>query len=66
MGVSLRLHMPTDPTRNHALYALFPLISTEVLTPFMDLLEDALIEQVPPIVVSRGPAKRADPRHPSD
>ncbi|WWD19525.1 hypothetical protein CI109_103986 [Kwoniella shandongensis] len=37
---------------NHALYALFPLISTDVLTPFVDLLEDALAEQVPPIVTS--------------
>ncbi|ORY26686.1 hypothetical protein BCR39DRAFT_540429 [Naematelia encephala] len=37
---------------NHVLYALFPLISTDVLTPFMDLLEDALMEQVPPIVTS--------------
>ncbi|KAK8853111.1 hypothetical protein IAR55_003812 [Kwoniella newhampshirensis] len=37
---------------NHALYALFPLISTDVLTPFIDLLEDALAEQVPPIVTS--------------
>ena len=37
---------------NHALYALFPLISTDVLTPFIDLLEDALIAQVPPIVTS--------------
>ena len=37
---------------NHALYALFPLISTDVLTPFIDLLEDALIQQVPPIVTS--------------
>ncbi len=34
------------------MYALFPLISTEVLTPFIDLLEDALMEQVPQIVVS--------------
>jgi len=39
-------------SRNHALYALFPLISTDVLTPFMDLLEDALAQQVPPMVVS--------------
>jgi hypothetical protein len=38
--------------RNHALYALFPLISTDVLTPFIDLMEDALLQQVPPIVVS--------------
>lgn len=37
---------------NHALYALFPLISTDVLTPFVDLLEDALVEEVPPIVTS--------------
>lgn len=37
---------------NHALYALFPLISTDVLTPFIDLLEDALAQQVPPMVVS--------------
>lgn len=41
----------TDRRRNHALYALFPLISTDVLTPFVDLLEDALIEEVPSIVV---------------
>lgn len=41
----------TDRHRNHALYALFPLISTDVLTPFVDLLEDALIEEVPSIVV---------------
>ena len=40
-------------TSNHALYALFPLISTDVLTPFIDLLEDALAQQVPPMVVSR-------------
>jgi hypothetical protein len=39
--------------RNHALYALFPLISTDVLTPFIDLLEDALAQQVPPMVVSQ-------------
>jgi len=38
--------------RNHALYALFPLISTDVLTPFIDLLEDALAQQVPPMIVS--------------
>lgn len=38
---------------NHALRALFPLVSTDVLTPFVDLLEDALIQQVPPIVVSK-------------
>ncbi|KAL7418323.1 hypothetical protein Q5752_006781 [Cryptotrichosporon argae] len=37
---------------NHMLYALFPLISTDVLTPFIDLLEDALMEQVPPVVTS--------------
>lgn len=37
---------------NHALRALFPLISTDVLTPFVDLLEDALIQQVPPVVTS--------------
>ncbi|WVR00367.1 hypothetical protein IAU59_007510 [Kwoniella sp. CBS 9459] len=37
---------------NHALYALFPLISTDVLTPFVDLMEDALMGQVPPIVTS--------------
>lgn len=37
---------------NHALRALFPLISTDVLTPFVDLLEDALMEQVPPVVTS--------------
>ncbi|OXC70676.1 hypothetical protein AYX13_00655 [Cryptococcus neoformans] len=37
---------------NHALYALFPLISTDVLTPFVDLLEDALIEEVPSIVTN--------------
>ncbi|KIR34026.1 C2 domain-containing protein [Cryptococcus deuterogattii MMRL2647] len=37
---------------NHALYALFPLISTDVLTPFVDLLEDALSEEVPSIVTS--------------
>ena len=37
---------------NHALYALFPLVSTDILTPFIDLLEDALIQQVPPIVTS--------------
>lgn len=38
--------------RNHVLYALFPLVSTDVLAPFIDLLEDALIQQVPPIVTS--------------
>ncbi|OCF61231.1 hypothetical protein L486_00877 [Kwoniella mangroviensis CBS 10435] len=37
---------------NHALYALFPLISTDVLTPFVDLMEDALAGQVPPVVTS--------------
>ncbi|EIW72275.1 hypothetical protein TREMEDRAFT_70665 [Tremella mesenterica DSM 1558] len=37
---------------NHTLHVLFPLISTEVLTPFIDLLEDALMEQVPPVVTS--------------
>ena len=37
---------------NHTLYALFPLISTDVLTPFIDLLEDALIQQCPAIVTS--------------
>ncbi|WWC91590.1 uncharacterized protein L201_006536 [Kwoniella dendrophila CBS 6074] len=37
---------------NHALYALFPLISTDVLVPFVDLMEDALAEQVPPVVTS--------------
>lgn len=42
----------SDHHRNHALYALFPLISTDVLTPFIDLLEDALIQKVPPIVTS--------------
>lgn len=43
----------TDITSNHALYALFPLISTDLLTPFIDLVEDALLDQVPPIVVRR-------------
>jgi hypothetical protein len=55
--------------RNHALYALFPLISTDVLTPFIDLLEDALAQQVPPMVVSRQKGVQygafADPRLPS-
>ncbi|ORX40705.1 hypothetical protein BD324DRAFT_647623 [Kockovaella imperatae] len=37
---------------NHTLYALFPLISTDVLAPFIDLLEDALIGQCPAIVTS--------------
>ena len=37
--------------RNHALHALFPLISTDILAPFIDLMEDALMDQVPPIVV---------------
>lgn len=37
---------------NHALAALFPLINTDILTPFIDLVEDALLTQVPPIVVS--------------
>ncbi|CAK9786018.1 hypothetical protein CC85DRAFT_285706 [Cutaneotrichosporon oleaginosum] len=37
---------------NHTLRTLFPLVSTDVLTPFVDLLEDALIQQVPPIVTS--------------
>ncbi|ODO05669.1 hypothetical protein I350_04728 [Cryptococcus amylolentus CBS 6273] len=37
---------------NHALYALFPLISTDVLTPFVDLMEDALSEEVPAIITS--------------
>lgn len=44
--------LTTDWYSNHALYALFPLISTDVLTPFIDLMEDALLQQVPPIVVS--------------
>ena len=39
---------------NHALRALFPLINTDILTPFIDLVEDALLTQVPPIVVSPG------------
>jgi hypothetical protein len=46
------VHVEADFCSNHALYALFPLISTDVLTPFIDLMEDALIQQVPPIVVS--------------
>nr|XP_018261000.1 uncharacterized protein I303_06717 [Kwoniella dejecticola CBS 10117]OBR83158.1 hypothetical protein I303_06717 [Kwoniella dejecticola CBS 10117] len=37
---------------NHALYALFPLISEDVLIPFVDLMEDALAGQVPPVVTS--------------
>ncbi|WVR07786.1 hypothetical protein IAU60_004829 [Kwoniella sp. DSM 27419] len=37
---------------NHALHALFPLISTDVLTPFIDLMEDALAGQMPPVVTS--------------
>lgn len=37
---------------NYALRALFPLISTDLLVPFIDLLEDAMLEQVPPIVSS--------------
>ncbi|BEJ11357.1 hypothetical protein CspHIS471_0107790 [Cutaneotrichosporon sp. HIS471] len=37
---------------NHTLRTLFPLVSTDVLTPFVDLLEDALVQQVPPIVTS--------------
>jgi len=37
---------------NYALRALFPLINTDILTPFIDLVEDALLTQVPPIVVS--------------
>ncbi|KAL1409964.1 hypothetical protein Q8F55_003963 [Vanrija albida] len=37
---------------NHALTSLFPVISSDVLTPFIDLLEDALMEQVPPVVTS--------------
>lgn len=37
---------------NHALRTLFPMVATDVLTPFVDLLEDALMVQVPPIVVS--------------
>nr|XP_019010216.1 uncharacterized protein I206_04684 [Kwoniella pini CBS 10737]OCF48997.1 hypothetical protein I206_04684 [Kwoniella pini CBS 10737] len=37
---------------NHALYALFPLISEDVLVPFVDLMEDALAGQVPPVVTS--------------
>lgn len=44
--------LTADWYRNHALYALFPLISTDLLTPFIDLMEDALLQQVPPIVVS--------------
>jgi hypothetical protein len=45
-------NMAFDRPSNHALYALFPLISTDVLTPFIDLMEDALAQQVPPVVVS--------------
>ncbi|KAG7562247.1 hypothetical protein FFLO_02333 [Filobasidium floriforme] len=37
---------------NHALRALFPLINTDILTPFIDLVEDALLTQVPPIISS--------------
>ncbi|WVQ84921.1 hypothetical protein IAT38_007084 [Cryptococcus sp. DSM 104549] len=37
---------------NHALYALFPLVSTDVLTPFIDLMEDALADEVPAPVTS--------------
>ena len=37
---------------NHAIAALFPLISTDILTPFLDLMEDALMEQTPAIVTS--------------
>jgi hypothetical protein len=39
-------------TRNHALRTLWPVLSTDILTPFIDLLEDAMLGQVPPVVVS--------------
>jgi len=69
MGVSPPFQATVSLTiRNHALYALFPLISTDVLTPFIDLLEDALAQQVPPMVVSESEATKrlADSRLPSD
>ncbi|KAJ9118636.1 hypothetical protein QFC22_003856 [Naganishia vaughanmartiniae] len=37
---------------NHVLKALFPVITTDVLTPFIDLLEDVMLSQVPPLVSS--------------
>jgi hypothetical protein len=38
--------------RNHILKALFPVLTTDLLTPFIDLLEDVMLQQVPPLVVS--------------
>lgn len=38
--------------RNHALRALFPVISTDLLIPFIDLLEDAMMTQMPTALVS--------------
>lgn len=37
---------------NDALRALFPIVSPDVLTPCIDLIEDALMQQVPPIISS--------------
>ncbi|KAJ9110691.1 hypothetical protein QFC19_001520 [Naganishia cerealis] len=37
---------------NHILKALFPVITTDLLTPFIDLLEDVMLQQVPPLVSS--------------
>lgn len=39
-------------TSNHILRALFPVLTTDLLTPFIDLLEDVMLQQVPPLVVS--------------
>lgn len=41
--------------RNHILKALFPVLTTDLLTPFIDLLEDVMLQQVPPLVVSPSP-----------
>jgi hypothetical protein len=56
--LSAVVHLCTYPevmlttSSNHALRSLFPLVSTDLLRPFVDLLEDALMTQVPPVVVS--------------
>lgn len=62
MAVSLRFGVSPDGGaeacwyRNHILRALFPVLTTDLLTPFIDLLEDVMLQQVPPLVVSRVPS----------
>jgi hypothetical protein len=47
---SMELTLPLHS--NHILKALFPVLTTDLLTPFIDLLEDVMLQQVPPLVVS--------------